>query len=233
MVRYLKPDFLENLSEECALISEGRSQGAWMDQSSFIHQFEHPCCFDERSFLPIWSLRHGILRVPKLAAPQHVSCFGVCLDLHRNAPFLEFLPSCFTSGDSNSMKPLKLPAPHRVSSFRVRLDLHRNAPFLGFLPPWPLLTSGDSDSMKPLKLAAPHRVSSFRVRLDLHRDAPFLGFLLPWSLLTSRDSHSMGKPQVSCPTSRFQLSCSSLPSSECPFPWNSCQSRLPLGIQTS
>jgi len=191
MVRYLKPDFLENLSEECALISEGRSQGAWMDQSSFIHQFEHPCCFDERSFLPIWSLRHGILRVPKLAAPQH------------------------------------------VSSFRVRLDLHRNAPFLGFLPPWPLLTSGDSDSMKPLKLAAPHRVSSFRVRLDLHRDAPFLGFLLPWSLLTSRDSHSMGKPQVSCPTSRFQLSCSSLPSSECPFPWNSCQSRLPLGIQTS
>jgi len=233
MVRYLKPDFLENLSEECALISEGRSQvPGWTNPVSSTSS-SILAALTSDLFLPIWSLRHGILRVPKLAAPQHVSGFGVCLDLHRNAPFLEFLPSCFTSGDSNSMKPLKLAAPHRVSSFRVRLDLHRNAPFLGFLPPWPLLTSGDSDSMKPLKLAAPHRVSSFRVRLDLHRDAPFLGFLLPWSLLTSRDSHSMGKPQVSCPTSRFQLSCSSLPSSECPFPWNSCQSRLPLGIQTS
>ena len=114
--------------------------------------------------LPIWSLRHGILRVLKLAAPQHVSGFRVRLGLHRNAPFLEFLPSCFTSGDSHSMKILKLGAPHRVASFRVRLDLHRNAPFLGLL----LLVTA-----------------------------------------TSGDSDSMGKPQVSCPTSRSQLSCSS------------------------
>jgi hypothetical protein len=102
--------------------------GCWMDRSRFYPPVRASLLLDERSFLPIWSLRHGILRVPKLAAPQHVSGFGVCLDLHRNAPFLEFLPSCFTSGDSNSMKPLKLAAPHRASSFRVRLDLHRIAP---------------------------------------------------------------------------------------------------------
>ena len=70
----------------------------------------------------------------KLAAPQHVSGFRVRLDLHRNAPFLEFRFPALPLG-FQSMKILKLGAPHRVSSFRVRLDLHRNAPFLGFLLP--------------------------------------------------------------------------------------------------
>src|SRR5579862_995778 len=105
MVRYLKPDFLEELSEECALIGGGRSRGPGWTNPVSIHLFEHPCRFEERSFLPIWSLRHGILRVLKLAAPKHVSGFRVRLDLHRNAPFLEFSPSCFTSGVSEHENP--------------------------------------------------------------------------------------------------------------------------------
>ena len=91
MVRYLKPDFLEELSEECALVGEGRSRGAWMDQSSFYPPVRASLRFDERLFLPIWSLRHGILRFLKLGAPQRVSSFRVRLDLHRKAPFLGFL----------------------------------------------------------------------------------------------------------------------------------------------
>src|SRR5260370_42085270 len=66
-----------------------------------------------------------------LAAPQCVAGFGVRLDLHVIAPFLEFCVAC-----SVNLSPQFWPfrtssaftAPQCVAGFRVRIYLQRQAP---------------------------------------------------------------------------------------------------------
>src|SRR5260370_34313097 len=67
-----------------------------------------------------------------LAAPQCVAGFGVRLDLHVNAPFLEFCVACSVNLSAQFWafrNSSRLPAPHRVACFRVRLYRHSLAPF--------------------------------------------------------------------------------------------------------
>jgi hypothetical protein len=58
-------------------------------------------------------------------------------------------------------------------------------------------------------LGAPQYVASLHVRLDLHRDCSFPGIFLARSVLPALLGPSETSLNLSCPTARCRLSCSS------------------------